>query len=139
MNVLKRLFIRFAAKMEKGRPVGPPSAPPPQDNYTPQPYELFLPYAIQEYPRTFLHLLKTSPELSEHLRQMVEVWLQSYDQMLYDWLQNAYGPGVGRIADTITRQVMQQQQMQAESEAKRAVDNQISDLETQFKDGDDAS
>jgi hypothetical protein len=68
---------------------------------------------------------------------MIGVWLNDYDERLFDWLRAHYGPGVDRVADVITRQVMVAQRMRADTEAKAAVDNQISDLESQFKDGDE--
>ena len=130
-------LIALAAQMEKGKPVQPPAAPPPQANYQAHPFELFVPYATEEFARTFLHLLKVSPEMPEHLQKMITVWLDDYDTRLIDWLRGHYGPGVDRVADLITRGVMQAQANHAETEAKTAVDNQISDLETQFKDGTD--
>lgn len=126
-------LIDFANRMEKGKPVQPPSAPPPQANYKAHPFELFVPYATQEFARTFIHLLKVSPETPPHLRQMIEVWVAEYDRQLFAWLEQHYGPGVNRVADVITRQVMTAQQIRADMEAKQAVDSEISDLETQFK------
>jgi hypothetical protein len=130
---MNKYLDAIVQKLEKGKPVPAPAAPPPQSNYTAHPFELFIPYATEEFARTFLHLLKVSPEMPPHLQQMIEVWLNDYDERLFDWLRTHYGPGVDRVADVITRQVMVAQQLRADSEAKAAVDNEISDLESQFK------
>lgn len=129
-----RLIVRkVLADLQKGKPVPPPAAPPPQANYRMHPYELFVPYSTEEFARTFIHLLKTSPEVPEEIRNMIAVWVEQYDQQLMEWLNKHYGPGVNSVADVITKQVMVTQRMRAESEAKREVDTQISDLEAQFK------
>lgn len=136
-KVVSDWLVSLSAKMEAGKPVQPPAAPPPQANYQAHPFELFVPYATEEFARTFIHLLKVSPETPDHLKQMITVWVDEYDQKLFTWLSEHYGPGVERVADVITRQVMTAQHQHADQQAKMAVDSEISDLESQFKSGDD--
>ena len=131
-KMLGEYLIALSARMEKGKPVQPPAAPPPQANYQAHPFELFVPFASQEFARTFIHLLKVSPEIPPHIRLAIETWLEEYDRQIFSWLKAHYGPGVGRVADSITKQVMVAQRTRAESEAKQAVNNEIADLEERF-------
>lgn len=119
----------------KGKPVNPPAAPPPV-NMEPHPFELPVPYALEEMPRTFLHLLKISPEVSPQVKQYITTWLDDFDQRLVAYMHTKYGEGVDQVMDMITRGVMNQQHNAAEANAKATETDVLAHLEAQLKEPD---
>jgi hypothetical protein len=126
----------FFAKLQQGRPVDPPSAPPPT-HMDPVPFELPIPYALEEMPRTFLHLLKISPEVSPQVRSYIDTWLTDFDEKIVSYMHQRYGDGVDQVMDMITRSVMNQQHEQTQEAAKAEENDVLADLEKQLR-GDDS-
>ena len=122
-------------KLHKGKPVLPPAAPPPV-NMEATPYELPVPYALEEFPRTFLHLLLVSKETPEILKRDIKTWLDDYEQKLMTYMHTRYGEGVDQVMDMITRSVMQQQHAVAAAHNKAAENDVLAHLEQQMKEHD---
>jgi hypothetical protein len=116
------------AKLHKGKPVQPPSAPPP-NNMESTPFELPVPYALEEFPRTFLHLLLVSKETPELLKRDIKTWLDDYETKLMDYMHTRYGEGADQVMDMITRSVMQQQHAAAAAQTKAAENDILANLE----------
>jgi hypothetical protein len=118
---------------QKGKPLPPPAAPPPQDNVRFRPMELYVPYRVAEFPRTFLHMLAKSNDVPPEVRALITEWLNEYDQKLNKYMHDRYGDGVSALTNTITRRVMEDQNNAAQREVNRLTDNTIEALEKQFE------
>ena len=123
------------AKLHRGKPVLPPAAPPPI-NMESTPFELPVPYALEEFPRTFLHLLLVSKETPDLLKKDIQTWLTDYEERLMTYMHQRYGDGVDQVMDMITRSVMQQQHQTAKAQQTAAANDILADLERQMKEGD---
>lgn len=121
----------YLVKMQEGKPVQPPTAPPPF-NMEPVPFELPVPYALEEMPRTFLHLLKISPDVPDQVKRWIETWLADFDERLVSYMHQRYGEGVDQVMDMITRSVMNQQHEHTKAEAKKEENDVLSELEKQL-------
>jgi hypothetical protein len=128
MSILTKLL----GDLQKGKPVAPPAAPPPLQMES-HPFELPVPYALEEMPRTFLHLLKVSPDIPPQIRGAIEVWLQEYDERMLAFLHQKYGQGVDQLADAITRQVMNQMHAHVDNQARAVERDVLDDLEKQLR------
>lgn len=131
MNTLNKLV----GKLHRGKPVAPPTAPPP-NNVQATPFELPVPFALEEFPRTFLHLLLVSKKTPEILKRDIKTWLDDYEQKLMDYMHTRYGDGADQVMDMITRSVMQQQHLQAKQQQNAAANDILADLERQMQEGD---
>lgn len=119
-------------KLHEGKPVLPPSAPPPI-NMESTPFELPVPFALEEFPRTFLHLLLVSKDTPEQLKKDIKTWLDDYEERLMTYMHQRYGEGADQVMDMITRSVMQQQHMTAAAKNKAAENDILANLEAQLK------
>lgn len=122
----------LVGKLHRGKPVQPPSAPQPY-NMQSTPFELPVPYALEEFPRTFLHLLLVSKETPEILKKDIKTWLDDYEQKLMEYMHTRYGEGADQVMDMITRSVMQQQHQAAKAQQNAAANDILADLERQMK------
>jgi hypothetical protein len=122
----------FFARLQQGKPVPPPAAPPPA-NMEPTPFELPVPYALEEMPRTFLHLLKISPEVPPQIKSYIDTWLQDFDNRMVEYMHQRYGEGVDQVMDMITRSVMNQQHEHVQSEAKKEEADVLAEFEKQLR------
>lgn len=132
-------LANLAGKLHRGKPVAPPAAPPP-NNMQVTPFELPIPYALEEFPRTFLHLLVESKETPDALKRDIQVWLDDFEQKLLEYMHTRYGDGADQVMDMITKSVMQQQHEQAKAHADAATNDILADLERQmnFDEGGDS-
>lgn len=125
-------LAKWVAKLHTGKPVEPPTAPPP-NNMESTPFELPVPYALEEFPRTFLHLLLVAKDTPPQLKQDIQTWLTDYEEKLMTYMHTRYGDGADQVMDMITRSVMQQQHMVAAAKNKAAEADILSDLEKSLK------
>lgn len=125
-------LAKWVGKLHTGKPVEPPTAPPPI-NMESTPFELPVPYALEEFPRTFLHLLLVAKDTPPQLKQDIQTWLTDYEEKLMTYMHTRYGEGADQVMDMITRSVMQQQHMVAAAKNKAAENDILSDLEKQLK------
>lgn len=102
------MIEKFLARLHVGKPVQPPAAPPPL-HIEQAPFSLPVPFALEEFPRTFLHLLKTSDQVPAPVKQMITLWLEDFDKRLMDYMHQYYGESVDHIAIQISASVMTQQ------------------------------
>lgn len=123
---------KLVEKLHQGKPVQPPAAPPPL-NMEPIPYELPVPYSLEEFPRTFLHLLLVTKETPDLLKRDIKTWLDDYEQKLKSYMEARYGEGVEQVMDMITRAVMQQQHAVAAAHNRAAENDVLANLEEQLK------
>ncbi|ABE67677.1 hypothetical protein Wildcat_72 [Mycobacterium phage Wildcat] len=131
------LWSKFHDFMEHGRPVPPPAAPPPGPGFVPQQFSLYVPFWLQENVRITMRMLGQNSQVSPEMREYVNAWLDEYDAQLMEWLKESYGEGVGALADTITRDVFEQQKKAADEGMQAHVDEAIQNLEEQFRDDDE--
>jgi hypothetical protein len=125
-------LAKWVGKLHTGKPVEPPTAPPPI-NMESTPFELPVPYALEEFPRTFLHLLLVAKDTPPQLKQDIQTWLTDYEEKLMTYMHTRYGDGADQVMDMITRSVMQQQHMTAAAKNKAAENDILSDLEKSLK------
>lgn len=125
-------LTKWVNKLHAGKPVEPPTAPPPI-NMESTPFELPVPYALEEFPRTFLHLLLVAKDTPPQLKQDIQTWLTDYEEKLMTYMHTRYGEGADQVMDMITRSVMQQQHMTATAKNKAAENDILSDLEKSLK------
>lgn len=124
--------MKLLAGLHRGKPVEPPAAPPPM-NMESSPFELPIPYAMEEFPRTFLHLLLVSNETPELLKRDIKTWLDNFEAKLMTYMHSRYGEGVNQVMEMISTSVMQQQQREANMLNKAAEQDILANLEAQLK------
>jgi hypothetical protein len=122
----------FLAKLQKGKPIPPPAAPPPL-NLAPAPFELPIPYALEEFPRTFLHFIKDDKGTPPQLKAMITTWLEDFDTRLVQYMHQRYGEGVSQVMMMITEGVRTQQAMTAEARDKATETDVLADLEKSLR------
>lgn len=116
-------------------------APPPEEPESPALNDLYIPYALAEQTRIFLHLLAKSRNkhlVPDALRESITAWLNEHDTQLLSWLASNYGPGVLMYADRITKSVFDHQAQVTGVSYSRAESDLLSRLEDEFEEDGDA-